>query len=81
MCTAITYKSSDFYFGRTLDYDCSFGEEVTVTPRKFPLIFKGGKILDEHYAMIGMAHIADNYPLYYEGANEKGLCMAGESFV
>ena len=25
MCTAATYKSKDFYFGRTLDYEFSYG--------------------------------------------------------
>lgn len=28
MCTAISYKAKDFYFGRTLDYESSYGEEV-----------------------------------------------------
>ena len=32
MCTAATYKTKDFYFGRTLDYDFSYGEEITITP-------------------------------------------------
>ena len=30
--------------------------------------------------MIGMATVADNYPLYYEATNEKGLSMAGLNF-
>ena len=25
MCTAAIYKTKDFYFGRTLDYECSYG--------------------------------------------------------
>ena len=28
MCTAVTYKTKDFYFGRTLDYEFSYGEEL-----------------------------------------------------
>lgn len=28
MCTAATYKSQDFYFGRTFDYEFNYGEEV-----------------------------------------------------
>lgn len=28
MCTAATYKTADFYFGRTLDYEFSYGDEV-----------------------------------------------------
>ena len=81
MCTAITYKASDFYFGRTLDYECSFGEEITVTPRNFTLNFRNGYTSKNHYAIIGMAHIEDNYPLYYDATNEKGLSVAALNFV
>lgn len=81
MCTAITYQTHDFYFGRTLDYEISFGETVTVTPRRFPFVFRHGGVLQEHYAIIGMAHVANGYPLYYDAINEKGLCMAGLNFV
>lgn len=81
MCTAATYKTSDFYFGRTLDYDFSYGDEVTVTPRNFLLSFREAKNIESHYAMIGMAHIAQDYPLYYDAVNEKGLAMAGLNFV
>lgn len=35
MCTAISYKAKDFYFGRTLDYESSYGEEVVITPRHY----------------------------------------------
>ena len=38
MCTAATYKTKDFYMGRTLDYEFSYGDEVTVTPRIILLI-------------------------------------------
>ena len=31
MCTAATYQTKDFYMGRTLDYEFSYGEEVTIT--------------------------------------------------
>lgn len=31
--------------------------------------------------MIGMAHVAEGYPLYYDAVNEKGLGMAGLNFV
>ncbi|MDE7452954.1 MAG: choloylglycine hydrolase [Clostridia bacterium] len=81
MCTAACYKTKDFYFGRTLDYDFSYAEEVTVTPRNFPLPFKNTGALKTHYAIIGMAFVPDDYPLYYDAVNEKGLCMAGLNFV
>lgn len=81
MCTAVTYQTKDFYFGRTLDYDCSYGEEVVVTPRRFPLPFQQMGTLESHYAIIGMAHVAEGFPLYYDACNEKGLAMAGLNFV
>ena len=56
MCTAATYKTDGFYFGRTLDYEFSYGDEIVVTPRRFPLAFSGGKALSEHFALLGMAH-------------------------
>lgn len=81
MCTAATYKTKDFYIGRTLDYEFSYGDEVTVTPRNFPFTFRHMGLLKSHYAMIGMAHVAEDYPLYYDAINEKGLGMAGLNFV
>ena len=80
MCTCITYTNNDFYFGRNLDLDCSFGETVTITPRSFPLIFRKAERQDHHYAMIGMASANDSFPLYAEAVNEKGLAMAGLNF-
>ena len=82
MCTAATYKTKDFYFGRTLDYEFSYGDEIAITPRNYPFHFRhSDQILDKHYAIIGMAHISDSYPLYYDAINEKGLGMAGLNFV
>lgn len=80
MCTAATYQTKDFYFGRNLDLYYSYQEVVTVTPRRFPFPFRNGTLLQEHYAMIGMATIAEGYPLYYEATNEKGLSLAGLNF-
>lgn len=40
MCTAATYKTKDSYFGRTLDYEFSYGDEITVTPRNYPFEFR-----------------------------------------
>ena len=81
MCTAATYRSQDFYFGRTFDYEFNYGEEVTVTPRNYPFPLRHQNTLTEHYAMIGIAHMAGDYPLYYHAVNEKGLGMAGLNFV
>lgn len=81
MCTAATYKTKDFYFGRTLDNEYSYGEQVVITPRNYLFQFRHMGEINHHYAMIGMAHIAQDYPLYYEAVNEKGLGVAGLNFV
>lgn len=80
MCTAVSYKTADHYFGRTLDLEHSFNETVVVTPRHFPFAFRKMGLLKSHYAIIGMATVVEDYPLYYEAANEHGLAMAGLNF-
>lgn len=80
MCTAITFKRKNFYFGRTLDLERSYGDEVVILPRNFPLPFREIEALDHHYAIIGMAHVSRGYPLLYDAVNEAGLCMAGLNF-
>ena len=81
MCTAVSYKTRDFYFGRTLDYDISFSEEITFMPRNFFLPFRHRVAMGAQYAILGMARVQDGYPLYFDGFNEKGLAMAGLNFV
>lgn len=80
MCTAITYKTKDHYFGRTLDYEFSYKESVTITPRNYPFSYRKVKGQTSHYGIIGMAYVVDDYPLYYDATNEKGLSMAGLNF-
>lgn len=80
MCTAITYKTKDHYFGRTLDLEYTYEENVTITPRNYEFHFRTKQSIKSHYAIIGMATVAENYPLYYEATNECGLAMAGLNF-
>lgn len=80
MCTCITYENGDFYFGRNLDLEYSFGECVVITPRNYPLSFQKMETSRRHYAMIGMASVMKNYPMYAEAVNEKGLGIAGLNF-
>lgn len=80
MCSSILYNAGDHYFGRNLDLEISFGQEVVVTPRDYQFDFRQIPALSHHYAIIGMALVKDNYPLYFDGANEEGLGMAGLNF-
>ncbi len=80
MCTSIAMKTADFYFGRNLDLEYDFGQQVVITPRNYPFHFRCEAPVKEHPAIIGMATVADGYPLYAEAANEHGLCIAGLNF-
>jgi len=80
MCTAITYKTKDHYFGRNLDLEYSYNETVTITPRNYVFEFRKTGKMESHFAMIGMSYIAKGYPLYYDATNEKGLSIAALNF-
>lgn len=78
MCTAITFSSH--YFGRNLDLEYCYREAVTITPRNYPFSFRSAPAIASHYAIIGVATVADHYPLYYDGTNEAGLSVAALNF-
>lgn len=80
MCTAASYLAAKdrCLFGRTLDYEFSYGESVVFAPRNFAFSDNLGS---GHYALLGTAHVSDGFPLYYDCVNEKGLAMAGLNFV
>ena len=87
MCTAVTYRTKDHYFGRNLDLEFCYKETIAVMPRNFPFAYRRVEapslregIVGKQYAMIGMATVVENYPLFYDATNEKGLSMAGLNF-
>ncbi len=75
MCTAISFLSGDHYFGRNLDLEHHYSEQVVVAPRAFPLAGSNA-----HPAIIGIATVAEGYPLFYEATNEYGLSVAALNF-
>lgn len=80
MCLALSMRNRDHYFGRNLDYDKGYGQQVVITPRHHPFEFRHAGATDSHAAIIGTAAIVNGHPLYFEGANEDGLCIAGLLF-
>ena len=81
MCTAFIYRAGQSaLFGRNMDIDVSFGEQVVVTPAGYELHLKNGGAFRTGHAMIGMAREAAGFPLYAEAANDSGLVMAGLNF-
>ena len=77
MCTALHAHGC---FGRTLDLEHTYAEQVVLTPRDFPFAWRHLPATKEHYAILGMAMVVDGYPLYYDGVNACGLAMAGLRF-
>lgn len=80
MCTAISYKSKDAYFGRNLDLERGYNEQVVITPRQYTFKMRCTEPITQHYAMIGMAAVVEDTPLYFDATNEAGLSMAGLNF-
>lgn len=74
MCTAIRFNER--LFGRTFDFERSFGEELIVTPRGRMKIGEA----ENRYAIMGIGVIVGEKPLYFDGVNEWGLCAAALNF-
>ena len=77
MCTAISLMG---LAGRTLDLECSFDEQVSVTPIGYrrSFVFEGER--RSIHGLIGVAHIHEGVPLYYDAMSESGLYMAALNF-
>ncbi|MBQ9180775.1 choloylglycine hydrolase [Candidatus Saccharibacteria bacterium] len=83
MCTGVRFSDDkgNMYFGRNLDWSEGYGQKVVVTPRNY--IYHSaflGDIKMNHGAVIGMAIVEENVPLYFDCANEAGLAIAGLNF-
>lgn len=74
MCTAIRFNSR--FFGRTFDYERSFGEEIILSPRDSVKI---GESVNR-YGIMGIGVKNGDTPLYFDGINEWGLCSAALNF-
>ena len=83
MCTGVRFvdDKGGMYFGRNLDWSVPYGQKVVITPRgyKYNSAFLGEMTMIGG-AIIGMAIIAENTPLYFDCANESGLAIAGLNF-
>ena len=72
MCTAAEYSTKHHYFGRNLDLEYSYHEEVTITPRHFPFQYRRMAAQKTHYAIIGMAFIAGGETVVHLTGKGKG---------
>ena len=83
MCTGVRFSDNDgnMYFGRNLDWTEGYGEKVVLTPKNYHYqsAFLGEQT-PKNGAIIGMAIVVENTPLYFDCANEAGLAIAGLNF-
>ncbi len=80
MCTAIAYYDNGLYFGRTLDHQFSYGEGEISIPVGFDFGFRRVENLQSIYGIRGIGITPNGYPLFFDGMNDQGLCMAGLNF-
>ena len=83
MCTGVRFgdDNGNMYFGRNLDWSTGYGQKVVLTPRGYS--YKSaflGEMKPQRGAIIGMAIVVENTPLYFDCANEAGLAVAGLNF-
>ena len=74
MCTAIRFN--EYFFGRTLDFERSFGEQMLVLPRETV----GLMDCKSRYAMMGIGVLCDGGAMLFDGVNEWGLASAALNF-
>ena len=82
MCTGIRFvdDNGNMYFGRNLDWSCSYGERVVITPTGYVPSSPFGAVQEIKHPIIGMGIVEDNVPLYFDCANDAGLAVAGLNF-
>ena len=82
MCTGIRFvdDNGNMYFGRNLDWSCSYGEKAVITPTGYAPKSPFGAIGEIKRPVIGMGIVQDDVPLYFDCANDAGLAVAGLNF-
>lgn len=80
MCTAIRLEGEYHLFGRTLDVDREYGQEVCILPKNQRVEFCHLPPIENHPAILGMAVKFEGRPLFFDGVNENGLCVAALNF-
>ncbi len=80
MCTAISFVHNHHYFGRNLDLNYDLPLSVVFVPQNYSFLFRKEETRKKHYALYGRGRVKDDYPLFFDAVNEKGLTFAGLNF-
>ena len=80
MCTAIFYKSSGSFFGRTLDHAHSYGEAPMIIRKGHSMKLKHAGDISFFGDAICIGISRGGFPLIFDGVNEFGVAVAGLNF-
>ena len=80
MCTAVSLEGKYHLFGRTLDIDNEYGQEVISLSKDSKVEFKHLLSLNEHPAILGMGIRIGETSLFFDAVHENGLCAAALNF-
>ncbi len=80
MCTAISIRGTHHIFGRTLDLERSYGEQVAIMPKNAPLRFVREGVMESHVPLVGVCCVREGAALYYDAISGAGLAMAALNF-
>ena len=82
MCTGLRFVDNDgnMYFGRNLDWSCSYGERIVITPSGYAPKSPFDAVTSIAHPIIGMGIVQEDVPLYFDCANDAGLAVAGLNF-
>ena len=78
MCTGVRFSDDK---GNMFFWSTGYGQKVVLTPRGYSYNSAFlGEMKSKQGAIIGMAIVVENTPLYFDCANESGLAIAGLNF-
>ena len=80
MCTALAIFDKSILFGRNMDIDQGFNEQVIFLPKDYKIKFKYEKEIKSDYSILGIGTYIDGYPLLADAMNEEGVAFAGLAF-
>lgn len=63
-----------------MDLDYSLNEKIIIVPKEYPIKFKALDVINNHYALLGVGCLIDNYPLFADAINEYGLGFCALNF-
>lgn len=82
MCTSFLLKGFNAVFARNMDIDFSLNEKLIIIPKNYPIILKKEEdVLTNHFAIMGIGTVINDYPLIADAMNEKGLAAAALNFM